>query len=216
MLFDILYYALGGYSLFNLTFYISGGILFLIDYLRKLINYKIQQSDLMLNYKKCIGTVLCNTVIATIPLSMIFGYYEHNYTSSFNIYHLFLDMAIARVLTEILFYGMHRILHFEPFYKYFHKKHHEIIAPIGISAVYMTVTDFYLGNVLPIYLPMIIIKAHPLTIKIWCVITTLTAIIGGHSGFKYISESHDYHHSLFNKNYGTGLFMDKLLGTYKN
>jgi len=214
MILNILYNSLIGYLLFNAVFYITNGILFLIDYYRVLINYKIQSTDPIITYKKCIPTVLCNTLLCTIPLSLIFGFYETAYTLDFVFRNLVMEIVISRIFTEILFYGIHRIFHLKGLYQLIHKKHHEIIAPVGISAVYMTPIDFYIGNVLPIYLPMFILQAHPFTIKIWSIITIVNAVVSGHSGFKYISEGHDYHHSLFNKNFGTDLFMDRLFGTF--
>ena len=211
---NILYNSFMSYILFNATFYITNAILFLIDYYKLLINYKIQTVDVMTIYKKCIPTVLCNTLLCTIPLTLIFGFYEFHYIGDFTLCKFTMDIGLSIVLTEILFYCIHRIFHLKMFYQFIHKKHHEITAPIGISTVYMTHIDFYIGNVLPIYLPMFLLYAHPLTVKLWGIITIINAIVIGHSGIKNISESHDYHHSLFNKNYGTNLFMDKLFGTF--
>lgn len=213
MIIDFLYNSLVGYLVINAAFYISGAILFLIDYYKIFINYKLQSIDTIPTYKKCIGTVLRNTLIFGIPLALLFGVYECNYVIDFTIRKFVTDTVLCRIFTEILFYIIHRTFHLNIFYKHIHKKHHEIIAPIGISAVYMTVIDFYIANILPIYLPMIILGAHPITIKVWGIITTLSAVVAGHSGFKYISNTHDYHHSLFTKNFGTDLFMDKLFGT---
>lgn len=210
---DIIYNAFSNYILFNVTFYLSNSILFIIDYYKLFDNLKIQHKDTLPIYKKCIATVMKNTFVATIPLTIYFGYYESNYSEPFYIYICIRDLFVSRLVTEVLFYSIHRLAHIPTLYHFVHKKHHEITTPIGISTVYMTLLDFYFANVLPIYFPVLMLKSHPLTIKLWSVGTTLAAIIGGHSGIKYIADSHDYHHTLFTKNFGTDLFMDNLFGT---
>lgn len=210
---DIIYNAFSNYILFNATFYLTNSVLFVIDYYNLLDNYKIQHQDTLPIYKKCINNVMQNTFFATIPLVLFFGHYEANYSNPFSFYICIKDIFISRFVTEVLFYSIHRLAHIPSIYQTVHKKHHEIITPIGISTVYMTVLDFYFANVLPIYFPVIMLNSHPFTIKLWSIGTTLAAIIGGHSGLKYIAESHDYHHTLFTKNFGTDLFMDSLFGT---
>ena len=94
-----------------------------------------------------------------------------------------------------------------------HKKHHEIIAPIGASAIYMTLVDLYIGNILPVYIPMFILSAHHNTILLWIVMTTINTVTKAHSGFEGLSNFHDKHHSSPMHNFGLGIFMDKLFGT---
>jgi sterol desaturase/sphingolipid hydroxylase (fatty acid hydroxylase superfamily) len=60
---------------------------------------------------------------------------------------------------------------------------------------------------------MILLSAHPYTIKIWIILTTANSVIMAHSGFKIMADFHDYHHEKFTKNYGMNLFMDYLMGT---
>lgn len=218
-LLEVLHNSIINYLIFNLTFYLANGVLFLIDYFKLFARLKIQTektmstSVLMDTYKKSINVVLWNTLVCIIPIICVFGLYEASYVNEFTILKFITDIAICRILTEILFYVAHRIFHLNMFYQYVHKKHHEITTPVGITSVYMTFTDLYIGNIMPVYLPMILLGAHPITIKIWIFITTMNTIIFAHSGFKVIAEAHDYHHSNFNRNFGTDLFMDRLFGT---
>ncbi len=213
---NILYTIFINYLIFNLTFYIINGLLFIIDYFNLFTQYKIQtkqHTEIINMYAKTIGCVLRNTLIYTIPIIYLFSIYEINNTIEFSITKFALDLIICRILLEILFYTVHRILHINPLYKYIHKKHHEIHAPIGISSIYMTVSELYIGNIIPLYLPLLIVNAHPVTVKLWMVFTTINTILFAHSGFKFLASAHDYHHLNHNKNYGTDLFMDNIFGT---
>lgn len=219
-LLDVLYYGFINYLIFNLTFYISNALLFIIDHFMLLTKYKIQEnkilnSDVIENtYKKSIYIVLQNSLFYMIPVFLISGAYEVGYRDSFSIIKFFFDIFFARILLEIFFYSIHRMFHLGIFYQKFHKKHHEITTPIGITSIYMTLTDLYIGNILPVFLPLFILNSHPITLKFWIIATTLNTVLFAHSGFKQIANSHDYHHSHFDKNFGTDLFMDKLFGTH--
>lgn len=214
-MFDILYNALINYSIFNITFYTINLGLFIIDYNKYFDNNKIQKkNNIMTVYKNIIKTVTYNSFIAVIPLMLLSGYYESVFLTEFSFNTAIMHMIISRISMEVLFYAIHRLFHLPLFYKLVHKKHHEVKNPIGIATLYMSLPDLYIGNALPLYLPLVILSAHPITIKLWIVITTFIAVIFSHSGFSDISDEHDYHHSNSNKNFGTNLFMDKLCGTY--
>lgn len=214
-LINIVYY----YLLVNITYFLTSFILFLVDYGQFFLNNKIQQKSkdwdkLMRIYKKVLSVVLINSLILTIPAIILLVIFENMLNIEFTFLKMIIDLVIGFFLLEIFFYFFHKILHLPQFYKKYHKKHHEIITPVGLSAIYTTTVDFYFGNLLPLYLPLIILSAHPITIKIWMIITTINTVMFAHSGFKYFADFHDYHHEKFNKNYGVNLFMDRLLGTY--
>lgn len=216
MFYDIIQNSFIYYLIFNLTYYTTGGILLLIDYFKKFVAYKCQQdkSNLIIpTYKKIIPTVLYNTLLSTIPTIIIIGYYDTNYINKFNLNEIFFHLPLGFILSDVFFWIFHRTLHIPFLYKKFHKKHHEIISPIGLSAVYTTTFDFYFGNIAPVYLPMFLLKVNPFTMKLWMIITTFNTVFFAHSGFN-ISNFHDNHHLLFNKNYGANLIMDRLMNTY--
>ena len=168
-MFDILYNGFINYCIFNTTFYLINIGLFIIDYKGYFSSDKIQKNDkIMIVYKKCITNVLFNSLIGIIPAVLLSGYYESISSSSssslsslsssvFSYKTAIIDMLIARILMEILFYTCHRLFHLPIFYKLFHKKHHEIKNPIGIAALYMSLIDLYIGNIFPLYFPLIII-----------------------------------------------------------
>ena len=241
---DILYNSFVYYTLFNVTYYTLSLVTFLCDYntiyepRNKIIIdeielneynqtspiyspytlFKSQQTnhnEIMQTYNKIITTVTMNTFVYSIPFIIMGGYYDTLFMHiPFTITKFICDIFITLVCIDPLFYLSHRILHINILYKLFHKKHHEITKPVGMSALYTSVTEFYVGNILPIFLPLLLINAHPLTVKIWLIIILINTIIFAHSGYKQLADFHDKHHKCFTKNYGTDMFVDKLLGTY--
>ena len=211
---DIIYYTVLNYLLFNLAYYVPSLVLFVIDYLNLFSENKIQRRFNPIDYyKKIYPTVLLNTLIFCIPGVAILAYFESQVQTPFTISRFLFDMITSLILTDILFYSAHKLFHLPFLYKRFHKKHHQIIAPIGFSAIYMTVPDLYIGSIIPVYLPLILLQAHPLTISLWIVFTTANTVLISHSGFEGLSNFHDSHHLHFNKNFGINILMDKLFRT---
>lgn len=211
--------------IFNLQFYfniistaaIFGMYTMIIDFSRKGLYDKIQHDSkrkLYNTYYKIIPNVLLNLFISnfmfsyfTFPLTL---YYKH---SPKNYYYLilFIKIFVMRFMTDFFFYYIHIFFH-KYLYKY-HKVHHQITAPVGISAFYMHPIDFIFGNLIPIYVPTLLLNADLLTVHIWTFMSVANTIIVSHGGFKNLSEFHDDHHRYFNCNYGTDVFMDELIKT---
>ena len=179
---------------------------------------KCQQTslkELMDTYNKITKTVMLNTFVYSLPIILIAGYYDTTFELvSFSFIKCMCDLFFALLCIDPFFYIMHRLFHIKPLYKIFHKKHHEITKPVGMAALYTTWGEFYLGNILPIFLPLFIVGAHPFTVKIWIMIVIINTIFLAHSGYKKLADFHDKHHQFFTKNYGTDIFMDKIMGTY--
>ena len=214
---EILWQTLEYYLIFNISYYLSNAILFLIDYYDLLFDWKINNSrnSVIDIYKKCISLVLFNTLIASIVPCFIMAWTQVNNIHYFSIGKCLFDLVVSIFLVDIFLYIMHRIFHIPYIYQNFHKKHHEIISPVGVSALYMTTTDFYFGNTLPTFLPLYILGAHRITTIIWLIGVIINTTFFAHSGYS-VANYHDKHHLLFNKNYGAHVFMDKLFGTYSD
>lgn len=216
-LYTILRQTFEYYLIFNLSYYLSNAVLFLTDYYNLFFHQKINtsQNNIIDVYKKCIPSILFNTLIASVVPSFIMAWAQIDNTRAFSIGKCIFDLIFSIILVDVFLYIMHRIFHIPYLYQTFHKKHHEIISPIGFSSLYMTTTDFYLGNTLPTFLPMYIMGAHRITTIIWLVGVIINTTFFAHSGY-WMANYHDKHHSLFNKNYGADVFMDKLFQTYSN
>lgn len=203
------------YLIFVLSFWIPSLILFFVDVKNILFNYKIQNKSpesVISSYRKCIWRVLINSLVLPVPAIYVLSYLTYA-NSFFSIGKVLIELLIAVPLVDTFFYLLHRLFHHPALYKRFHKKHHEVTAPIGISALYMTSTDLYIGNILPVFLPMIILSASPITVSAWMIIATVNTVIMAHSGFVWLADFHDYHHKVFRRNYGTNIFMDWLFDT---
>ena len=109
-------------------------------------------------------------------------------------------------------YLAHKLFHTKYFYK-FHKVHHQIKAPIGISAIYLHPIDLIFGNIIPIFVPFILLKPDFITIHLFNFFTIFNTIYESHGGFENLSEFHDIHHKLSRYNFGTDVFMDRLFKT---
>lgn len=175
----------------------------------------INKREIVDTYYKVYPVVLKNLLIYSLPCCLGFYYIMPDnifIIEDFFTLYTFYNIILLRIFTEIFFYIFHKIFHFKLFYKY-HKIHHRIKSPIGISAIYAHPLDLYFGNIFPIFLPCLLFYTNIITIHLWIFITTWNTINISHSGFDKISNFHDNHHKYFKCNFGTGLFMDKLLGT---
>lgn len=217
-----MFFELQFYFNFLLSFFFSVSYSIYKDYknYKKFPEKKIQgftHHEILKTYKKVIPLVSINLFISSIPSSIIFyKILPDNVLNvdNFSVLYSIINFFMLKVLTDIFFYICHRLFHTKYFYK-FHKVHHEIKAPVGISAIYAHPLDFYIGNILPIFLPCYIVYTNIVMIHIWIFLTTWNTINIAHSGYIDVAEFHDNHHKYFKYNYGTNCFMDDLFGTKK-
>ncbi|KAI9598126.1 hypothetical protein BDF19DRAFT_433580 [Syncephalis fuscata] len=129
---------------------------------------------------------------------------------------LLLHLAAFAVVEEIGFYYSHRLFHHPRIYKYIHKRHHEFTAPIGIAAIYAHPIEHLFANLLPLFAGPIIMQSHVMVFWLWLCIG-LVNTINSHCGFALpfmpSPLDHDYHHQVFNANYGVLGVLDTLHNT---
>jgi sterol desaturase/sphingolipid hydroxylase (fatty acid hydroxylase superfamily) len=124
-----------------------------------------------------------------------------------SIMHMIVNGSVTYFMLSCLFYYIHRFLHLPYFYKKFHKMHHEWQAPIACSAIYGHPVEHILNNVLPIFIPSIILGLHPYELYVLITIATVHSV-NVHSGYNFYicqAREHDDHHKYFICNYGAGL-----------
>ena len=205
------------YKNFVLFYTLNSLICFIFDVLSYKVNkfrkYKIDSipfSEKISTYKKVMPNVLFNVFISSLPVTIFFDkYYEKHIT---NENYIYTKLILFKYLSQLIFYFCHRLLHTKLLYKY-HKKHHEITVPIGISAIYSSVIEFYVGNTVPVILSVILLDIPSKYFDLIMVLVISNATIFSHSNI-IVSNHHDIHHKLFKYNYGSK-WCDRLFGTLK-
>ncbi|KAI8053268.1 hypothetical protein BDF22DRAFT_683648 [Syncephalis plumigaleata] len=129
---------------------------------------------------------------------------------------MLVDILVSSVALETSYYYGHRSAHHPRLYKYCHKLHHDFTAPIPLAAFHMHPVDYLLTNVLPLLLGPMLFKLHIMTVWLWMSMA-LVLHIHLHCGLElpYLPTpmDHDYHHQVFNANYGVFGFYDAFHNT---
>lgn len=121
---------------------------------------------------------------------------------------------ISMMITEVVFFYTHKLLHHPRLYRY-HKVHHEFIEPCASSAMYCHPIEAIFSNQLAVTIGPAILGMSLVEMVVW---STLSAIntIKAHSGLRtnyFNSRYHDLHHSKRNVNFGFLYLLDILHGT---
>ena len=136
----------------------------------------------------------------------------------------FIQYLTISILSEFLFYGLHRLVHLPKLY-WIHKHHHCYkYNSFSIVNHYLHPIEIILF-IIPPALPPILCQSHLMIVWVYAIITNwVGAYI--HSGYEFPlletilcikSRDHDIHHIRPKKNFSTGLFyslVDRLFGTY--
>jgi sterol desaturase/sphingolipid hydroxylase (fatty acid hydroxylase superfamily) len=208
------------YFYFNLLYYIPSLICFVID--MKLYDYSVKlqiesREEIISIYKKIFWQVIKNVSFYSIPYIIVNINFINwkNRSINFDYFglNILVELCIIFFFTDFLFYVLHRLFHCKCLYR-FHKKHHKINKPVGMSALYMDPIDMYFSNMIPVSLPFTLLSSPIEICYIWTIISIVETITCSHNGYNSLSEFHDYHHKLFNVNYGTTGIWDKLFGSY--
>ena len=192
------------YIYFNylLTFYISSGLCYIYDY--------IYNKQKLSQYKEINNIVLLNSFFYIPVIVIPYEYYFKSDIEEFNIKNNVIIFLYSLITLDLLFYTFHRIMHTNVIYKLSHKLHHKNRNTIGMDSLYLHWFDLYIGNILPLYLVILLMNSHIYLIMIWNSFIILNAVFT-HSSI--IHSKHNNHHLYFKYNYGLEMYMDKLLGT---
>jgi methylsterol monooxygenase len=129
---------------------------------------------------------------------------------------LALQTGFSLLVTELIFYHVHRVFHENKrLYAKIHKIHHTWPAPVALVATYAHPIEHLGCNLLSIFAGPLLCGAHPAVILTY----TLIFAVGAHAHHcGYWSDDmgmHDLHHEAFNVNFGNAHILDYLYGTYR-
>lgn len=151
--------------------------------------------------------VMRNMIISFILLNIIFI----NEITYFDYLHPCIKFLVCLLFTEIWFYHVHIMLHQPQLYKLFHKQHHKFTKPYALTALYCSLYEFIVCNLVTASIGPLIMNLNGIWLYTWITIITLNLVIS-HSGVGY-SEAHDRHHNLFKCEYGIFSIFDNLYNT---
>ena len=122
--------------------------------------------------------------------------------------HLAWQLVAAVILTDILFYPLHRLAHTKYLYR-FHAMHHEFHTPIPMAALYAGPVEHVVVNLVPPMVAGIVCRMDTLTFMVWAFAASVNTV-WAHA----VPNQHTDHHRLRKKNYGVGfMLMDRWMGT---
>ena len=122
------------------------------------------------------------------------------------------QLPVIVVMTDVIFYIMHRAFHHPLLYKHVHSRHHAVYPPVAPTALYSHPAEHVLVNLLSVLAPLFMVRASYSVAMVWTTFASLN-VVWSHSETDGI---HTAHHKYRNCNYGVGLYwMDDIFGTKK-
>jgi len=228
----------------NSAFIISNSILYIFYKYNMFLQYKVDKkpwpweednenhNKWSVQLNKTIKTLLFNHLflapfIASLAMiSLNKSIYRMDYESLPSPFEILWQLLFTSLCDDFFFYWSHRFLHWDKIYNYIHKKHHEYVSTIGITAEYAHPIEFVFGNIIPANIGSLLLgnRMHVFTIVliIWVKIFATTEM---HSGYAFPwspfflnlyhtpTDFHAYHHLNYNGNYGNSMIFDVMCGT---
>lgn len=198
---------------FLYTFLLSSGFCFVIDLSAPWLRYNgaaLTRGDILNDYKDMLPLVSTNLL-----LSYPFFYYveENLLFREPNQLHWIINFVLWMLMTDLIFYTIHRILHQRAIY-FIHSVHHQYKYTYGFGAIYAHPIEFWVGNLFPVAAPMALFHMPRSVCNGIVIFSTFFTVVLSHGGY-IVSKSHLNHHLKYRCNYGLA-FMDRLLGTQNN
>lgn len=126
------------------------------------------------------------------------------------------QLVVLSLFAEVYFYASHRLLHWKPLMRRFHKVHHEFRTSAAMASEYAHPVEFTLGNFGTLGLGVVVLGPSLPVIYLFTVVAILT-ILSHHCGYALpglpAPAAHDWHHHKVVENFGTAGILDRLLRT---
>ena len=164
--------------------------------------------DWKLYKKTAIHVLSLQTTTTPFVLYALIPYWKYidmdtSFYGLFSLYNL-IKLFLCPILSDIVFYYLHRITHLNMFYTLVHKLHHEWKTPCAVCAAYTTYFEFVFCNLPTFLLPVMLLKPNWYATNIWFVFATIN-VVNDHSGYVFLDRSihHAKHHKFTNINFGS-------------
>lgn len=202
------------YNLFVITYTFTSLLCFIIEMSMPGVRYyTISENKILINYYDMLPTVIINLLIAYPYFYYIEPYIIYPNLNTDNIYwylSLVYYFILWLILSDMFFYTIHRLFHHKKLY-WLHSKHHKYRYTHGMGAIYASIPDFIICNLVPLTLPIMIMNIPYDYVKMIVIFSSFTTVFVSHSGFIWFN-THLFHHLKFTVNYGF-MISDKLFGT---
>jgi len=172
--------------------------------------HKSERRDTIKDYQ-LLPYVVFNQMMMILIVNVLYIPYCGRGWLKFNVPSLpwtFFEVFLYFLFYDLFFYYGHRFLHLPAIYP-IHKLHHMTFGTVGISGMYMHPIDAIFEIVMPGLMGPLIFNGHVVSVTI---VTCLGAINSSHSHSGYSLpflpsyKAHYAHHTMFNKNFGVGIF----------
>jgi sterol desaturase/sphingolipid hydroxylase (fatty acid hydroxylase superfamily) len=208
------FYGFVPFSVHFTSYWFFVGLFYPID--KKYIYNSVNKQK----YLNAIKKSLTNQIFYGLPLSLLLApniklAIEKSLNDTFMI--SILKILFIANISNLLFYIVHRLLHYKYLYKLIHKVHHEYIITVSPCALYAHPIEYIIANNLVFLIPYCLIGTKyniGLIMIIFGSLMTTSAHIN--QKLLFISDSHLYHHKKFNYNYGFGKLIDNIFLTSYN
>jgi sterol desaturase/sphingolipid hydroxylase (fatty acid hydroxylase superfamily) len=160
-------------------------------------NFPDYKGGVLMEYSKImkVGIVNC---LGSMPFFWNYEYLTLDQKNDHSIAYNFLGWLL---ITDIVFYTVHRILHLPKLYKY-HSLHHSYRYTYGPSAIYSSFVEFFLGNLGPNIVSFQFLQFSHLEMTLFIIFQTFYTVIVSHGGYKFSRNGHLQHHLTNKEPYG--------------
>lgn len=167
--------------------------------------FKCQQEERLTVKMLCkaIAVALVNQALLALTCIGIYYYFAPLHATAFgtqlpSLQEVLVHLACCIVVSELLFYAGHRLLHVPWVYRHIHYVHHAWSAPIAIASIYAHPLEFLLANIPVIAFGPMLMQSHLSVYMVWVMAATWK-ILSGHLGWNLpligSPDAHDFHHS---------------------
>lgn len=158
--------------------------------------------------------VATNVIINQFLVTPLYWFPYQFYPDTFSYHHGVWQLPAIILLTDVIFYIMHRIFHWQKIlYTRIHERHHKYDPPVASAALYAHPVEHLFINLGSTVLPMFLVRCSFEVAIVWTLIASINVVVAHttlHGG------QHALHHKYKTCNFGVGpMLMDKIFKTYR-